>query len=260
MQAGTATRERVLAVVVARAGSKGLPGKNTASVGGRPCVAWSIEHALDSGVPEVVVSSDCAETLGIAEQMGTTAHRRSEALASDTARVDSALRGAVEWWERSRGCGQEAPTHNDRIDGVVLLYGNVPVRPDGLAARAVALWRETGCDSVQSYAPVGKYHPWWQVRIAPDGRVTPWEGDRLFGGVYRRQELPPSLVPDGGVVVVSRRALFHEINGADGSNPHAFLGCDHRAVVNEEGAVVDIDSRLDLLVADAMLRERYVHR
>ncbi len=254
------TCERILAVVVARAGSKGLPGKNTASVAGRPCVAWSIEHAMDAGVFDVLVSSDCPATLGIAEEMGASTHRRSDSLASDTARVDDALREAVVWWERTRSSRTDEPQRATRIDGVVLLYGNVPVRPDGLAARAVALWQETGCDSVQSYTGVGKYHPWWQVRIEADGRVRPWQGERLFGGVYRRQELPPSLVPDGGVVVVSRRALFCEIAGFEPSHPHAFLGADHRAVVNEEGAVVDIDSRLDLLVAGEVLKERYAHR
>lgn len=238
-------RGRVVAVVVARAGSRGVPGKNVADVGGRPCVAWTIEHALEAGVDAVVVSSDSAEVLEIAGAMGALAHRRSGALASDTARVDDALREAVRWFEAARGA----------VGAAVMLYGNVPVRPRGLAARAVALWRESGCDSVQSYAPVGKFHPWWQCRVGEDGRVSPWEGERLFGGVYRRQELPASYVPDGGVVVVGRAALFGEV-GLDLGHPHAFLGRDHRGVVNEPGAVVDIDSAEDLEIAGARLRRR----
>ncbi|MBK7406488.1 MAG: acylneuraminate cytidylyltransferase family protein [Phycisphaerales bacterium] len=231
------------AVVVARAGSKGVPGKNTARVAGRPCVAWTIGHALESGLT-VVVSSDSEEVLAIAGRMGALPHVRSDALASDTARVDDALREAVRWYEAGHGS----------VGAAALLYGNVPVRPPGLLGRAAALWRESGCDSVQSYAPVGKYHPWWQARVGADGRVTPFEGDRLFHGVYRRQDLPPSYVPDGGVVVVSRRALMLEIPGLDPAHPHAFLGLDHRAVVNESGAVVDIDTAADLAVATELLR------
>ena len=253
-------RERVIAVVVARAGSKGVPGKNTASIAGRPCVAWTIEHAMDAGLLGVVVSSDSPEILAIAAEMGVSAHLRSDSLASDTAPVDDALREAVGWWEHERVDGVDSAQHGAKIDGVVLLYGNVPVRPPGLVGRAVALWQETGCDSVQSYVGVGKHHPWWQVRIEADGSVKPWEGERLFGGVCRRQELPSSFVPDDGVLVVSRRALFHEVSGTDPSRPHAFLGCDHRAIVNEEGSVIDIDAPLDLVVAGAVLGERHAHR
>ena len=236
----------VVAAVLARAGSQGVPGKNTAEIAGKPCVAWTIEHALAAeSVEAVVVSSNCDRVLSIAREMGACTHRRSEALASDTARVDDALREVVAWFARKERVG---------VGAAVLLYGNVPVRPAGLVDRAVTLWRESGCDSVQSYAPVGKFHPWWQVRIGKDGKAEPWEGERLFHGIYRRQELPPSGVPDGGVVVVSRRALFHEIAGLDPAHPHSFLGHDHRGVMNKEGAVVDIDSPTDLIVAQTRLK------
>ena len=238
-----------VAVVLARAGSKGVPGKNMAIVGGRPCLAWTIEHALAAvAVDRVLVSSDCATMLDLAASMGVEAVRRSGELAGDAARVDDAARAALVGRERS--------------EAVVILYANVPVRPRGLIDRGVRLLVETGCDSVQSYSDVGKFHPWWQVRVDPEtGRVSPWTGPpgspgdeasgggRLFNGVYRRQDLPPAYVPDGGVVVVRWESLFAPID--DG--PHGFLGRDHRAVVQESGAVVDIDSPVDLAVADARL-------
>jgi hypothetical protein len=154
----------VVAVVLARAGSKGVPGKNTALVAGKPCVAWTIEHAMAAkAVDVVVVSSDCDEVLAIAGEMGALPHRRPDALAGDTARVDDALRDAVAWYEGD-------PQHPGTIGAAVLLYGNVPVRPGGLIDRGVALWQQTGCDSVQSYEPVGKYHPWWQTRVTGGSR------------------------------------------------------------------------------------------
>src|SRR5690606_7841415 len=124
----------------------------------------------------------------------------------------------------------------------------------------------------------------WMVRVAGDGRLTPWEGDELFHGVYRRQNLPPAHVPDGGVIALTRRALTlgataaapvrtgqaSEPQGRVGHasepagdaaanpevrlSPHAFLGADRRAVVTEPGEVIDIDSPVDLMVADAALR------
>ncbi len=254
-------KANAIAVVLARAGSKGVPGKNIAVVGGRPCIAWTIEAAQRSrGVGPVVVSTDDLRAREIARAMGCVVVDRPPGLASDTATVDDAVRHAIE----AIAPGGSGGATEDPARAVVMLYANVPVRPAGLIDRAVELLVKSGCDSVQSYAPVGKHHPWWTVKIARDldaggagsaGVVRPWEGERLYHGVYRRQDLPPAFVPDGGVVAMTARALFGRIEGVE-PGPHAFLGRDRRAVMTGEGEVVDIDSRVDLAVADAVLRER----
>jgi CMP-N-acetylneuraminic acid synthetase len=136
----------------------------------------------------------------------------------------------------------------------VILYANVPVRPRGLIDRALELLASSGCDSVQSYQPVGKHHPWWTARVDAEGQVTAWEGEVLNHGVFRRQDLPPAYGPDGAVLAVTRRALMLEIPGV-AAGPHAFFGRDRRGVINPEGSVVDIDTPLDLVVADVMLRQ-----
>lgn len=239
---------RAVAVILARAGSKGVPGKNAAPIAGRPCVAWTIEAARSAAsVGEVVLSCDGPELRAIGERWGATVIERPADLAADTARVDDAARHAVEALEGSARAREAA------ADPIVILYGNVPVRPPGLIDRAVDLLVRSGADSVQSYAPVGKHHPWWTARVdAETGRVRPWEGDVLNGGVFRRQDLPPAFIPDGGVIAVTRRALFLEVPGVR-PGPHAFFGADRRGITNEEGAVVDIDSPVDLLVAEAVL-------
>lgn len=238
-----------LAIILARGGSKGVPRKNAAVVGGRPCIAWTIEAAQRARtVGQVALSTDDAELAEIAHRAGIAVVVRPAALATDTARVDDAVRHAVESLDRAPG-SLVAPSPL-----IVVLYGNVPVRPAGLIDRAVRVMLETGCDSVQSYEPVGKHHPWWTARVDPEsGRVRAWEGDVLNHGIYRRQDLPPAYVPDGGVLVVSRRALFGEVPGV-APGPHAFFGKDRRGVTNPGGSVVDIDSPTDLLVADAVLR------
>ena len=70
--------------------------------------------------------------------------------------------------------------------------------------------------------------------------------------MFRRQDLPEAYVPDGGVLVVSRAALFGEIPGVK-PGPHAFFGADRRGVINPTGSVVDIDSPIDAIVADVVL-------
>ena len=234
-----------VAIILARAGSKGVPGKNRAPVGGRPCVLWTIDDALGSAlVSRVVVSTDDADIASIAQRAGAEAIERPAALAHDTATVDDAARHCVE------------ALNDPSIEAAAILYANVPLRPEGLIDRALGLLLESGADSVQSYAPVGKYHPWWTARIEEgSGRLAPWEGETLNNNVFRRQDLPPAYIPDGGVLAVTRASLLLRVAGV-APGPHAFLGRDRRAVVNPEGSVIDIDAPTDLLVADAALRRR----
>ncbi|RLS94516.1 MAG: acylneuraminate cytidylyltransferase family protein [Planctomycetota bacterium] len=227
------TDEVVLAVVIGRAGSKGLPRKNALEVAGVPMIAHTIRAArAATSVQRIVVSTDGAEIAAIAQREGVEVSLRSAELASDTATVDSAVRHAVE------ACGSRASI-------IVILYGNVPVRPEGLIDRAVAKLRATGADSVQSYYRVGKTHPYWMSQLDSEGRVSAFVENRI----YRRQELPPVFMPDGGVIAVQRASLFSPREG----EPHAFFGRDRRGIENEEGAVIDVDTALDLAVAEATL-------
>ncbi len=224
----------VLCIIIGRRGSKGVPGKNARDIAGKPAVAWTIEHAQTAQrVQRIAVSTDCPEVTRAAKERGVTVVARPAELASDTATVDAAARHAVE-------------ALGDPAEIVVLLYANVPVRPPGLIDRAIDTLLESGADSVQSYAPVGKHHPLWMMRLDEDGRVSPYE----HSTIYRRQDLPPVCIPDGGVIAVRREALFC----VDPQQPHALLGTDRRGVMTCEGEVVDIDHPIDLAVAEAILR------
>jgi N,N'-diacetyllegionaminate synthase len=238
---------RTLAVILGRAGSKGVPGKNVRAVAGRPCIAWTIDAVVSAksagAVSHAVVSTDGADISAVAAAMGIEVIQRPPALATDTARVDDAARHALEVAERAHG----------QFDAVVILYANVPVRHRGLIERAAELLQRTNADSVQSYSPVGKHHPWWTAVVDEhSGLVRPWQGDVLNHGVFRRQDLPPAHIPDGGVLAVRREALMLEISGVP-KGPHAFFGADRRGIVNAEGSVIDIDSESDLLAAEIAL-------
>jgi N-acylneuraminate cytidylyltransferase len=228
--------ERVLAVVIGRAGSKGLPRKNALPVAGVPMIAHSVRFARASrSIDRVIVSTDGAEIAAIARAEGAEVFLRPDAVSNDTATVDSAVRHAVE-------------ASGSRAETIVILYGNVPVRPADLADRAVARLLETGADSVQSYYRVGKTHPYWMSRLDESGRVSQFIENRI----YRRQELPPLFMPDGGVIAVRRASLFDVREG----EPHAFFGRDRRGIETREGDVVDVDTALDLAVAEAILNSR----
>jgi len=237
-----------VAIVLGRAGSKGVPGKNTRSIAGKPCAVWAIEHAMNTtNVRTVVVSTDSPQLKAIAAAMGATVVDRPDELAGDLATVDDAARHAL------GAITHEILWTTDPKTPILILYANVPVRPADLCGRALARLAESGCDSVQSYERVGKHHPWWMVRLdVKAGCLSPWEGEVLNHGVHRRQDLPPAYLPDGGVIAVTREALMLEIPGVD-AGPHAFFGVDRRGIVSESGSVVDIDEEADVVRAKAML-------
>lgn len=239
---------KAIAIILGRGGSKGLPRKNLLDVAGKPCVEWTIDAALASRhVGLVALSSDDAEMLSIAHGRGVRALDRPPELANDSARVDDAARHAI------RALGDAVPS--DSLAPIVILYANVPVRPADCIDRALELLDRTRCDSVQSYQGVGKHHPWWTARVEQEsGRVGPWDGDVLNHGVFRRQDLPPAFIPDGAVIALTGAALMLEIPGV-APGPHAFFGRDRRGIINPDDSVVDIDSRLDLLVASALLSQ-----
>ena len=238
-------------IILARAGSKGLPGKNAMDIAGKPCIAWTIEAAQAAACAgRVVVSADGPELAEIALKWGADVHHRPAELASDTATVDAAARSCLAWLDAQSGAGEQVSAGQP----LVLLYANVPVRPAKLIDRAVELLISSGADSVQSYQPSGKHHPFWTARVSADGDVSPWQGDVLNHNIFRRQDLPPAYVPDGGIIAVTRAALTLTRGAPPG--PHAFFGVKRRGVINPTGSVVDIDDRIDAIVAAAVLNER----
>jgi len=230
-----------LGIILARAGSKGLPHKCIRPLLGRPLIEYTFEHALAAtSLDDVVLTTDSQPARELAERCGIRTIERPAILATDTATVDAAARHAVETWEADSG---------RRADIVVLLYANVPVRPPTLIDRAVELLARSGADSVRSVAPVGKHHPDWLHRL---------DGDRMSqfrpNSIYRRQDLEPLYYHDGAVVAVRRRALFDALLTPD--DKQAFLGRDRRAIVLRPDEAVDIDEPLDLLLAKAILQAR----
>lgn len=230
----TQTPKPALAIVLARAGSKGLPNKNGLSVAGKPMLAWTLAHALSSRhIDRVVLSTDGPALAEVGRQTPSVeVVLRPGELADDTATVDAAARHAVT---------QLISMH----ESIVILYGNVPVRPADLCDRAVEMLHRTGADSVQSVCPVGKHHPYWMKRVGDNGELVPYEDN----AIYRRQDLPPVYELDGGVITVTRAALFTTRAG----EPHAFLGEDRRAIVTQPGEVIDVDGPADLDVAASVL-------
>jgi CMP-N,N'-diacetyllegionaminic acid synthase len=231
---------KVLAVVQARMGSKGLPNKSFRKLLGKVVICYSIEAALEAEtVDRIVVSTDAAHLRETCEDYGVDFIQRPEALLGDRVQMDDILRHAVREMEKC---------YDYRPDIVVMLYGNIPVRAKGIIDRAVRHLIETGADSVQTFSPIGKLHPYWLYKL---------EGDKaskyIPNNIYRRQDLPPVYMIDAAVGVMTYDSLMRAEGNPD---PHAFWGADRRGIVQNEGETVDVDTMRDLLLAEAILRER----
>jgi CMP-N,N'-diacetyllegionaminic acid synthase len=232
---------QTLGIILARAGSLGLVNKHLLPLLGKPVISYTFDHARASRrLDRVVVTSDCPKILKLARQSGFDTIVRPEHLATSDASVQSAMLHAMRAVEADESF---------QSDAVVCLYGNVPVRGAGVIDHAIDLLEETGCDSVRSFCPVGKWHPGWMCRL---------EGDHVSalrpGSIHRRQDLEPLFLHDGAVVAVSRASmLLADDHPGDG---HAFFGVDRRAVQTGMGDTVEIDHQRDLYWAEAVLRSQ----
>lgn len=231
----------VLGVILARAGSKGLPDKCLRDLLGREVLAYTFDHvAASRRLTDSVFTSDSIPALNLARKAGIAAIERPAELASDVSTVDAVARHAVEYWEAA---------HQQQVDCIVLLYGNIPVREIDLIDRAVDHLIRTGADSVRSVARVSKQHPDWIHRVDED-RMTQFRPN----SIYRRQDLEPLYYHDGAVAAITRQSLFDALKTPD--DKQSFLGKDRRALIQNPQDAVDIDDPVDMYMAEAILRSK----
>jgi CMP-N-acetylneuraminic acid synthetase len=207
---------------------------------GQPVISYTFEHAKASRLlTRTVLSTDCPRIMQLGRDF--QAIRRPKELATSDASVQDAMLHAL----------KQVESESDfRADALVVLYGNVPVRPAGVIDEAIFQLMETKCDSVRTFCPVGKWHPAWMSQLdVNNGKVMALQQ----GSIHRRQDLTPLFLHDGAVVAVSRNSMLRGLENP--SDPHAFFGVDRRGIRTASGATVEIDELRDLYWAEAVLRE-----
>lgn len=223
----------VFAVIAARAGSKGLPGKNVRPLGGFPLVAWTVAAARKArSLTACWVSTDGTDIAAAAHAAGgAVPFLRPAGLAGDDSSIVDVLKHAVGEYEKTSG----------RADVVVLLQASSPLRPAALIDAAVAAV-EAGADSAQTVR-LDEHHPLHKFRLE-GGRLLPLFSDDR--GAANRQSSPKVYSPDGGVYAMRRAVLMEH---------GALRGQDHRGIVSAFEDSVDIDSLWDFKLAEAVVAE-----
>jgi len=221
----------------ARGGSKGVPGKNLASVAGRSLLSYSIEQAANSGLFEAVaVSSDSEEILNEAAKCGALPILRPVELATDLAPKVPSIIHCVREVERHKGL---------TFSTVVDLDVTSPLRRVEDIVGAVALLEEGGHDSVFTATKARRSPYFNQVTKHSDGSWGPviLSSEPLF----RRQDAPETFDMNASIYVWSRNSLLQ--------GESVFLESTAMYLMPEERSW-DIDSKFDFEIVSLLLERQ----
>ncbi len=226
---------RVLGVIPARGGSKGVPGKNIRPLGGMPLLAHTVAAALDCPLLEdVVVSTDNPEIQEIAVQFGAQApFLRPAELATDTALAIPTIQHAVQEMEGLSGLP---------YDIVVMLQPTTPFRSSADITAALEDLRGSDADGIISVVSVGNWHPIKMKRLE-DTQLLDYESWPVENPP--RQSLPPVYIVNGAIYA-TRRDVFMKRGTFRGELCLGYLMPEERSV--------NIDVEADFVLAEHYLK------
>ena len=226
---------RVLGVIPARGGSKTIPKKNIKSLQGRPLIAYTIIPARESKLlTRVIVSSDDEEIIEISKRYGAEVpFVRPKELATDLSLATDVVKHAVLEVEKQE---------DKKYDFVVMLQPTTPLRTTKDIDKAIGKLIETGADSVISVVKVGPMHPARMKKIVHD-RLIDYAEEEVEN--MPKELLFPVYIRNGAIYAVKRDMLI---------NMRSFKGDVCRPYVMHEERSINIDSRMDFLLAEAVMR------
>jgi CMP-N,N'-diacetyllegionaminic acid synthase len=233
--------QKVLCLVTARGGSKGLPGKNVRPLLDKPLIVWSIEAGLQvPSVDALIVSTDDAAIAQAARAAGARVpFMRPAELAGDTASSVDVVLHAIDWLERA----------GEHYDVVVLLEPTSPLRESSDIEAALDLLLTSGAGAVVSVCRAESVHPAFIYRRDAAGRLQPFLERQPTG--LRRQEIEPLYFLEGTIyisridVLCERRSFYHD---------------DTVAYEVPKWKSLEIDDLDDFLMVEALLKHKKEHK
>jgi CMP-N-acetylneuraminic acid synthetase len=203
---------RILGLIPARGGSKGVPRKNIRLLGGKPLLAYTAESSLQSEkLTRVILSTEDEEIAEIGRQYGLDVpFMRPPELAEDTTPTLPVIQHALKNLE----------LEGDIFDAVCLLQPTNPLRRAEDIDNCIELLENSKADSVVSILPVpAEYNPNWVYRQSDDGAITLSNGETE--PITRRQDLPTAYYRDG-TVYVTRSETINKQNSLYGNNVRGY--------------------------------------
>lgn len=228
---------KILAIIPARGGSKGIPGKNIVELNGKPLIAYTILEAqkiIEFG--RILVSTDSEKIKIISEKFGVEVpFLRPSHLADDHSRtVDS----VIDVLETLESC------FNEQYDYVCLLQPTSPLRTAADIKSCLKLAYEADGESVVSLVRVEEPHPYKMKRIE-NGAVKPF-----IPGTHSsvpRQELPPAYELNGAVYIAQLEMLIRH---------KSFFSKNTIPYIMPAERSVNINHHQDLILAKALISKK----
>jgi len=196
----------ILAIIPARGGSKGLPGKNIIKINGKPLIGWTIEQAKACEfIDEIFLSTDSEEIAKVAEQFGITVPSlRPIELASDTASSIDVIIYTIDLLKKSK-----------EFDIVILLEATSPLRDIEDISCALKILIETeGAESIVGICKTENAHPDFLVHKDNRNFIRPYGKNEFI--FKRRQELDNLYFFEGSLYIsyiktlINRKTFYHE--------------------------------------------------
>jgi len=225
--------KKILAVITARGGSKGVPRKNIRKIADKPLIVWTIEEADKSNyLDKVILSSEDDEIINIAIKSGCDVpFIRPKILSGDNiAAVEVALH-AIE-------------TLSENYDYVVQLQPTSPLRIAEDIDACIKLCAESKAPACVSVAEVEK-HPFWMYKILGDGKLKSFSDE---GAETSQRQGLPELYALNGAIYVAQTEWFVKKKKFITSETLGFRMPKERSL--------DIDTEFDFMLGDFLLRRR----
>lgn len=227
---------RILGIITARSGSKGVPGKNSKILGDIPLVAYTYAAAMQaSKLTKVILSSDDEKCIAIAKEYGVEVpFIRPETLATDSASSIAVVQHAIAFLEAER----------EYFDAVCLLQPTSPFREKDAIDNAITLFLEKQTDALVSVLPVPhEYNPHWVFQPNEEGNLTIATGESEI--IKRRQDLPKAYFRDGSIYITRTDVI----------KQGSFFGKSLSFVESNPEWYVNIDTPYDWIIAEQKLSQ-----
>lgn len=227
--------KRIIALIPARGGSKGLPRKNILLFAGKPLIAWTIEQALASNyLDRVIVSTDDNEIADVSKSYGADVpFIRPKELATDDAKAIDVISHTIDYLLK----------HDGPFDILLLLQPTSPLRTSQDIENAIALLFAKKAKAVVSVCEA-KHHPYWSNTLPEDGCMKDFI--RLDILNKNRQELPIFYRLNGAIYLTYCDYLKKD-SGFFGDRTYAYIMPPERSI--------DIDTKVDFRLAEILKEE-----
>lgn len=230
---------RILGLIPARGGSKGVPGKNIKLLGEKPLIQYTSDIALKSDfLSKVILSSDDDKIISVAKNIGLEVpFKRPNKLAEDQSPTLPVILHALEYFE-SKG---------EFFDAVCLLQVTSPFRTVSFLDKAIQQFIEKGTDSLVSVLEVPhEYNPHWTFELDENNLLKIATGEDDI--ITRRQSLPKAFHRDGSLYITKTSVLKEQ---------NSLYGKTISHIESPKELYVNIDTLEDWRKAEKLVNELY---